>query len=270
MRTPLRLLAIFAHPDDESMGMGAALAKYAAEGVETYLVTATRGEAGWFGPKEQNPGPQALAQMREAELLAAAQVLGLRRVDFLDFLDGQLAAADTALATARIVHLVRTIRPQVVVTFGPEGDYGHPDHIAICQLTHAALVAAADPAYPGQNRPPHPVQKLYYMANNARLAAAIRRVLGDEVGIEVDGVRRSLVTWPDWAITTRLELGDHWQTARRAILCHRSQLPSLGNPEHLLDEAWHEILGEQNSYIRVFSLVQLPPGLETDLFAGLR
>src|ERR1700694_5611716 len=84
----LRLMCVLAHPDDESLANGGILARYAAEGIETYLVTATRGERGWFGNESDYPGMEALGKRREAELLAAAQVLGIRRVDLLDYIDG--------------------------------------------------------------------------------------------------------------------------------------------------------------------------------------
>lgn len=267
---PLKLMAILAHPDDESMGLGGTLARYAAEGVSTHLVTATRGEKGWFGPPEENPGPYRLGRIRQAELLNAAQILDLHSVDFLNLIDGELARSDVYEAMAHIVSLVRSIRPQVVVTFGPDGDYGHPDHIAISQLTSGALVCAADPMYPGETRPAHRVSKLYHMVNGPRLVRLLTQQFGDEISIEVDGIRRSLVSWPEWAITTRLEVGEHWRTACKAILCHRSQLPALGDIERLTDERWCELLTAQGTFIRQYSLVAVGPGVENDLFTGVR
>jgi LmbE family N-acetylglucosaminyl deacetylase len=267
---PLKLMAILAHPDDESMGLGGTLARYAAEGVATHLVTATRGEKGWVGLPEEDPGPYGMGAIRQAELLNAAHMLGLQSVDFLNLIDGELAQADVHEATAHIVSLVRSIRPQVVVTFGPEGDYGHPDHIAISQLTTGALVCAADPMYPGETRPAHRVDKLYYMVNGPLLGVILAEQFGDEIGIDVDGIRRGLVTYPDWAITTRLAVGEHWRTARRAILCHRSRLPSLGDIDSLPDERWREILTAQGTFIRQYSLVGVGPGVEDDLFFGIR
>jgi len=90
MNDPLRLMCVLAHPDDESLGMGGTLAKYAADGIETYLVTATRGERGWFGDEKDNPGMEVLGKMREAELRNAAKELGTRDVNFLDYVDGDL------------------------------------------------------------------------------------------------------------------------------------------------------------------------------------
>src|SRR5436190_11869053 len=113
----LRLMAIFAHPDDESMAVGGTLARYAAEGVEVSLVTATRGERGWFGPGA-HPGFDVLGQRRESELRSAAKVLGIKRVDFLNYLDGDLDQAPPAQIIAKLVAHIRRTKPQVVVTFG--------------------------------------------------------------------------------------------------------------------------------------------------------
>jgi LmbE family N-acetylglucosaminyl deacetylase len=272
MRTALRLMVILAHPDDESMGMGTALAKYAREGVETYLLTATRGEAGWQGSPKDDPGPQALGAIREQELRAAAAILGIRKVEFLELTDGLLDRTNPIQTIGHITAHLREIRPQVVVSFGPDGDYGHPDHIAICQLTSAALVCAADPAFEPWSGPIHRVDKFYYLVNNAQLAELLSKHVG-EIGIEVAGFQRKLVIWPDWAITTRLFLDQEidWQTARAAILCHRSQLSSLGDVEHMAEGTWREILLAQNSFYRVFCLATLPQtGQETDLFGGMR
>src|SRR5258708_12141592 len=87
MHSSLKLLCVLAHPDDESLALGGTLARYAAEGVETYLVTATRGEHGWMGSEANYPGPKALGQTRESELLAAAKPLNLREVPFMDYQD---------------------------------------------------------------------------------------------------------------------------------------------------------------------------------------
>src|SRR4051812_28664308 len=120
----LGLMCILAHPDDESLGTGGILARYAAEGVATSLITATRGERGWQGNPAAYPGSHALGQMREAELRAAAHVLGLREVAFLDYQDGELDRAHPAEAIGRLVAHVRRLRPDVVVTFDPTGLYG--------------------------------------------------------------------------------------------------------------------------------------------------
>ena len=143
----LKLMAILAHPDDESLGFGGTLAKYAAEGIETYLVTATRGERGRFGSQGKGADPAEVGRVREAELRAAAAVLGIGEVSILGYPDGAVDQMDAAIAIRAIVGHIRRVRPHVVITFGPEGAYGHPDHIAISQFTTAAVVCASDAGY---------------------------------------------------------------------------------------------------------------------------
>jgi len=272
MSDPLKLMAIAAHPDDESLGMGGTLAKYAAEGVETYLVTATRGEYGWFGDEQDNPGPEALGRLREVELLAAAQALGVREVHFLDYVDGHLDQADPAEAVAKIVGHLRRAKPHIVLTFDPNGAYGHPDHIAISQFTTAAVIAAADPnyiaSYSHTPLTPHRVSKLYYMAWPKDKFAAYESVFGDLV-MNIDGVERRTTPWPEWAITTLIDTAAYWPTVWQAILCHKTQLPMYSRLEHLPGEH-HKGLWSTQEYYRVFSLVNGGRKRETDLFEGLR
>lgn len=269
MTEPLRLMCILAHPDDESLGTGGILAKYAAEGVETYLVTATRGERGWFGYEAEYPGLEELGRIREAELYAAAKVLGLREVSFLDYIDGDLDQADPVQAINKIVAHLRRVRPQVVATFDPTGAYGHPDHIAICQFATAAIVAAADPDYDKtQGRPPHRVSKLYYMVETEENAIAYQEAFGELV-MNVDGVERRATGWESWAITTRIDTAAFWEQVWQAISCHCSQLPGYQALENLPEEHHKNLWGTQ-SYYRAFSVVNGGRKLETDLFAGLR
>src|SRR5215467_4000004 len=149
MTQTYRLMAVLAHPDDESLGVGGTLAKYASEGVDVFLVTATRGESGRYRghrPGEpEHPGRIALASTRETELRAAASVLGVREVTLLGYHDQELDRAEPHDAIAAIAEHLKRVHPDVVVTFGPDGAYGHPDHIAISQFTTAAIVSAADP-----------------------------------------------------------------------------------------------------------------------------
>jgi LmbE family N-acetylglucosaminyl deacetylase len=265
----LRLMCVLAHPDDESLGNGGVLAKYAAEGIETYLVTATRGERGWRGNEEDYPGPEALGKRREAELYAAAEVLGLRRVDFLDYLDGELDQAPTEEVIAKIAGHLRCVKPQVVLTFGPDGSYGHPDHIAISQFTTAAIVRAADPAFVNAGPlAPHCVSKLYYMAATRELLEVYQPVFGDLV-MHVDGIERRGSGWPAWAITASINAQAYLPAVKRAVLCHASQLPASSLFENLSEEQQKVLWGVQ-TYYRVFSLKNGGRRIEDDLFEGLR
>ena len=269
MTNNLKLMCVLAHPDDESLGNGGILAKYAAEGVETYLVTATRGERGWFGNESDYPGLEALGKRREAELLAAVSMLGIRRVEFLDYLDGGLDQAHPAEAIAKIVGHIRRVKPDVVVTFGPDGAYGHPDHIAIGQFTTAAIVEAANTDAPyHRDLPPHRVWKLYYMVTSAHLLQAYQSVFGEAV-MNIDGVERRGVVWPEWAISTSIATGEYRQTVWKAILCHDSQLAVYRQLEDLSQDYQKE-LWDRQTYYRAFSLVNGGRKIEDDLFAGLR
>jgi LmbE family N-acetylglucosaminyl deacetylase len=269
MTTNLKLLCVFAHPDDESLANGGMLARYAAEGIETSLVLATRGERGWLGDEAAYPGLKAFGTRREAEARAAALVLGLREVAFLDYRDGELDRADPAEVIARIAVHLRRVRPDVVVTFAPDGAYGHPDHIAICQFTTAARVRAAHPAaLPASDLAPHGVAKLYYMVATQPLLAAYQAVFGALV-MHIDGGERRGVGWPEWAITTRIDTRTYRQTVWEAILCHESQLSVYHRLAHA-SAAVREELWQSQTYYRALSLVNGGRGVEEDLFAGLR
>ena len=211
----LRLLAVLAHPDDESLGFGGTLARYAAETVETYLVTATRGERGRFGSLEKPGDPVEVGRVREAELRQAAAVLGIHEVSILGYPDGAVDGVPAATAIRAIASHIRRIRPNVIVTFGPDGAYGHPDHIAVSQFTTAAVVCAADAGYriPEESQtgpaPPHRADRLLYLAwrNNKWEAyqTAFRRLTST-----VDGIQRQAAPWPDWAVTTEIDTSADW------------------------------------------------------------
>jgi LmbE family N-acetylglucosaminyl deacetylase len=275
MPQSLKLMAVLAHPDDESLGCGGVLAKYAAEGIETYLVTATRGERGRYrGHRDgdEHPGPARLGQIREAEVRAAAAALGVRELSFLGYEDAQLDQADPREAVGRIVAHLRRVRPHVVLTFAPDGAYGHPDHIAISQLTTAAVVAAADPAHDGGGNgaapTPHAVAKLYYMAWPEPAWNAYQAAF-KKLTSTVDGVERQALPWPAWAITTVVDTREHWATVWRAVSCHESQTAAYERLKQLSPEH-HEGLWGWQSFYRAFSTVNGGRRRESDLFEGLR
>ncbi len=269
MTEPLKMMCILAHPDDESMGTGGVLAKYADEGIRTHLITATGGGKGWFGPEEDYPGPEKLARTREKELQQAAEVLGLHEVTHLGYRDGELDQADPEEVIRQLVSHLRRVRPQVVVTFDPNGAYGHPDHIAICQLTTAALVAAADSSYPVQDSVrPHRASKLYYFVETEESLQAYEEAFG-ELTMQVNGQTRNIVGWEPWAITTRVDTEPHWRQVWEAISCHRSQLPGYQALMDLPEQQRKDLFSTQSFY-RAFSLVNGGPGQERDLFTGLR
>lgn len=261
-----RLMAILAHPDDESMGFGGTLAKYAAEGVEIAVVCATRGDSGRYmghpAGDPAHPGPARLAAIREQELHAAARVLGVSDVVLLDYRDQHLDRADAFEIVPLLAGHIRRFRPDVVLTFGPDGAYGHPDHIAISQFATAGVVDAAR----ATDSAAHAVSKLYYLAWPAAawaaFEAAFRRLVSN-----VDGEERQALPWPDWAITTVLDTRASWETAWRAVSCHQSQVTAYSRLREL-SAAHLEALWGWQSFYRAFSTVNGGRTREADLFEG--
>ncbi len=277
------LLAIFAHPDDESFGPGGTLALYAQRGVRVDLVCATRGEAGDLPPDFTNPFP-SLAELREHELRCAARQLGLHQVHLLGYRDSGMAGSQDnahpeALVNAppqrlaeEITALIRRLRPQVVITFDPSGGYGHPDHIAIQRATVEAFYAAGDPARFTAAGPPFQPARLYFstfprravrwMVRLMRLRGQDPRRWGRNQDIDLEAIARQ-----DYPIHTRIDIRPVAEIKERARQCHASQLPGGGRPALLV-----RILLRANARYEAFSRAYppAPPGLrERDLFAGL-
>lgn len=264
----LKLLCVLAHPDDESLALGGTLAKYASQGIETSLIVATRGEHGWFGHPREYPGEQALGHIRENELRQASRALGISHLHFLDYIDGELDQANEDTITAQIARLLRQLQPHVVVTFGPDGLYGHPDHIAISQFTTSAIVCAADTSYaPTRELEPHRVSKLYYRTATSDWLQTYMPIFGDLI-MHIDGQERRALPWMNWAITTRLDTSDYWRPVWQAVCCHQTQIPSQQLLQHL-SEADHRQLWGSQEYYRAFSLVNGGRKAESDLFEGL-
>jgi LmbE family N-acetylglucosaminyl deacetylase len=151
----MRILVVYAHPDDESFGPAALLAKYAREGAQISGLVATRGEHGQT-EMVPPPSPPELGRLRERDLRDAAAVIGFARVDLLDYEDGTLASVPPAVLEAQILDAIRRDRPDVLLTFGPGGITGHPDHLAIHRAATAAFHRARQEGLG--------VQALYYDA----------------------------------------------------------------------------------------------------------
>jgi LmbE family N-acetylglucosaminyl deacetylase len=270
-----KLMAVLAHPDDESLGFGGTLAAYASRGVDVHLLTATRGEAGRYHHFRRgeagHPGAPALGAIRERELRAAAAVLGIRSVSLLDYPDQHLDAADPREVVDAIAAHLRRVRPDVVLTFGPDGAYGHPDHIAISQFTTAAIVAAAaagsTDGEPTSGDPAHVVSKLYYVAWPSSTWDGYQAAFKTLVSA-VDGVERRAVPWPDWAITTAIDTRSAVATVLRAVSCHDSQVSVYERLHTLAPEHLDGIWGRQHFY-RAFSAVNGGRACEADLFEGI-
>jgi len=276
-----RLLAVLAHPDDESFGMGGTLAYYAQQGVEAFLVCATRGEAGDMDA-DCLDGFQSVAERREHELRCAAEKLGLAGVFFLDYHDSgmpgspynehpqALIVAPLEETTGKVVHYIRLLQPQVVVTFDPIGGYRHPDHIAIHKATVQAFHASGDPAqYPG-DLPAYSPQKLYFQTIPKRLlkvAVRLLSVFGKDPhkygrNGDIDLVSLTAEEFPTNAVINYRSV---LEQKSQASSCHDSQ--GGGNMRRGVAGFVFRLVGAKELYMRAFP----PPEkkVERDLFEGV-
>ncbi|HZS48433.1 MAG TPA: PIG-L family deacetylase [Blastocatellia bacterium] len=159
--TERRLLAIFAHPDDEAFAVGGTIAKYTQQGVRVELICATSGEAG--RTEGLASSPEELGKIRRDECRESCRILGISDVHFLGYRDKELNQADPNEVKGKIVPIIRSFKPDVIVTFGPEGGGNeHPDHKAISALAWESFKALSDPnIFPDSE--PHQVAKFYYV-----------------------------------------------------------------------------------------------------------
>ncbi len=220
---PLKLLAVFAHPDDETFRCGGALALLARRGVRVQVLTATRGEAGSRGDPPLCHA-EALGAMREQELHCACGALGAAPPMVLGYSDGRLAEVDEEEAVSRVTAVIRELRPQVLLTWPSDGLSGHPDHVAVsCWITRAFEEAAARDAKA-------PVA-LYHLAVPCSVA--------DALGLA------HLHAIPDAEITLTVDVTPVWEQKWAAIRCHRTQAdgsPILATSE----EKRHLFLGKEH------------------------
>ncbi|HYM50292.1 MAG TPA: N-acetyl-1-D-myo-inositol-2-amino-2-deoxy-alpha-D-glucopyranoside deacetylase [Candidatus Limnocylindrales bacterium] len=278
----LGLLAVHAHPDDESITMGGTLARYAAQGVRTTLVTATRGEVGEILDKDLDPKEAAprLGQIREAELRRACAILGVDELMFLGYEDsgmmgeprnhapGTFWQADEHEATARLIEVVRRVRPQVMVAYNEIGGYGHPDHIMAHRVAIMAFYHADNTElFPGGE--PHRVSKFYYTAfpiSQMRALAERLRSAGVESPFESDG--ESLFGVTDDRVTAQLDVSAELDKKIAAMQAHRTQIPPdswfMRLRAALGRDAWN-----REAFERVRTRVDARTP-EDDLFEGLR
>lgn len=223
------MLLVLAHPDDEAMGTGGLVLRHTRNEIPTTLVCATYGEAGWMG-KPPGAKQEDLAEIRARELEDAAAALGLTGVELWDYPDGGVKDSDQQEITQRIWEHVTKARPRVVVTWGPDGGYGHPDHIAVGACTDAALSSMAEGDRPA----------LYHIAIDPQLADFYREATSLSTR---DG---SFSIQPQEHVDVVIELSaDEVMMKLRAIECHRSQLQDwrikLREHPHLMQKGYgHE------------------------------
>jgi LmbE family N-acetylglucosaminyl deacetylase len=273
MTDKLTLLAIFAHPDDEAFGSGGTLTKYAHEGVDVHLVMATRGEAGQvFDPTIRLTQPIGL--LREQEMRSACETYGLNGLHFLGYMDGQTTIVPQNDAVYKVVKLLRQLKPQVVLSFGPEGVYGHYDHLAVHRWATAAVQLAAEADRWPELGPAHDVAKFYHRAMPEELVQRMEAINGRSF-VPMDGIPFSFLGYPMEAITTVIDVGDYAELKLKGIRCHASQLrpenPYLQPDFNVVEQPWFS----QETFIlaRRRPDILAPPagnGKEDDFFVGLR
>ncbi len=248
----LSLLAIFAHPDDESFGLAGTLAKYANEGVQVSLVNAYRPQQNELSQRGQEITE---LQFRARDQLCSCRASGVRRVCFLNLPPGALSATDPLLIEDQLVRLIREIQPQVIVTFGPDGLGDEEDKI-ISRAATAAFRSAGDAArfahHFQDGLGTYAPQKLYYCVLPQSLAA--------RWGIE------GLPTIPDEQITTTLDVSSYGTSTSKTMFCNRNK--SLDNVRGLIAEK--QIEWDTEYYALAQTHLQRKPRREKDLFAGLR
>lgn len=281
----MTLLAIFAHPDDESFGPGGTLARYAAAGVDVWLVCATDGAAGTVDEHLLADG-KSTSQLRAEELCCAAQRLGLRGVDWLGYRDSGMAGSpdnqhpDSLLqapadeVTGRLVASMRRRRPQVVICDNQFGGYGHPDHIKLHQTTVAAFSAAGDPArYPEAGAAWQP-QRLYFTAFSPGLLKLLVRLMPlvgknpRQFGRNHDIDLVQIVSW-ETPIHARVDVREHLAAKDAASACHHSQGGGQQGfrwiPRFIQRRYWGS-----ETFTRGAPAPQPGERVERDLFAGVK
>ena len=263
------ILAIFAHPDDEAFGTGGTLARYAAEGHDVYLVTATRGEAGQIADPTLATSAN-LPLVRENELRCACRTYGIHEPIFLDYQDGQMAVAHQGQAVAKLVRIIRQLKPDVIIAFGPDGVYGHYDHIAAHRWAVIAAELSADPdCFPDLDVcDPHRVSKIYYRELTTEQVQSMSED-GRSPAVMMDGVPFRFQGLPLSQITTIVNVSAYMDAKLAGIRCHRTQLsPDMDIAENV-QEALQDPWFAKECYVLAQSLMDRPEGIEDDLLAGL-
>lgn len=280
----LTLLAVHAHPDDESSKGAATLARYADEGVRTTVVTCTGGERGDVLNKllDAESLVPRMADVRALEMARAARALRLTRHYWLGFEDsgfipaggsfpeGCFALVSLDHPVRRLVEILRIERPQVLLTYDEFGGYPHPDHVRTHEVSMRAAEAAADPGYMPELGAAHEVSKIYYDCSFSRERLTKLHELLISLGERspFEQMLASRAGWPEKQTTTRVHTA-HWLGARReALQAHQSQIAPDSFFLKISDELLAETLPTEDYHLaKAIVEVSIP---EDDLFAGIR
>lgn len=278
-----RLLIVYAHPDDESFGLGAMIAAYVVKGVDVYLICATDGDVGMVRDEFLANG-KTIKDVRLEELDRAARILKLKGVYRLGYKDsGMMGSPDNndpqslwqALqddVIRRTVDIMREIKPHIVITFNKYGGYGHPDHIAIQRAATEAFYKAGDPDYV-TDQPPYKPQKLYYSSvpkTQIRLGLVMLRLRGQDprrMGRNKDIDVQAIVDNAE-PIHATVDIGRYFDAWDEASQAHASQLGG-GRSTPRLPVAIRKRLFSRQGFTRVYPPPKFHRIDERDLFQGV-
>jgi LmbE family N-acetylglucosaminyl deacetylase len=278
------LLAFHAHPDDEVIGTGGVLARYARNGEQVVVITATDGAEGeihnYEDPESLKP---RLVELRAQEISAAMAVLGVKHHEFLGYRDSGMMGtkanshpnafwnADFVEATNRLVRLLRKYQPEVVLIYDPFGGYGHPDHINVHRVGIAAFFGSRDLGwFPLEDEEEYwAPSKLYWTAWGRERTARFMKYWDEPADPEDEEyLWRSQRGYPDEEISAVVDVGEFVDLKFQALQAHRTQIPADWPLLKVPLEDRREVFGNE-SFLRIFSSIESPLP-ESDLFAGLR
>ncbi len=288
MTDQLRLMAVHAHPDDESSKGAATMAKYVAEGVDVLVATCTGGERGSvLNPKLQGDPyiEEHIHEVRAREMDEAREILGVKQawLGYVDsglpegdplppLPDGCFALQEIEEAAGTLVRLIREFRPHVITTYDENGGYPHPDHIMTHRISVVAFDAAGDPdRYPEAGEPWRPLKLYYNQGFNKPRTLALHEALLAR-GLE-SPYGQWLERWKSWdrperQLTTRVPCADYFEIRDKALIAHATQIDPDGSWFHVPMDLQKEVWPTEDFELAK-SLVDttLP---ESDLFAGIR
>ena len=277
------ILAVLAHPDDESFGLGGTLALYASKGYDTYLVCATRGEVGTVDEEYLN-GFKDIAELRTEELTRAAKHLGLKEVFFLGYRDSGMPGTDDnkhpdaqinhpiAEVAGHIVKYIRDLKPDVVITFDPIGGYKHPDHIHVHQATLLAFEKADDPNFHPEAGSPFKPRALYYQVFPRWFLKWMTRLLSltgkDPTKWGRNGdINLKELAEVEFPVHVRLDIRSVSEIKKQAGAQHASQ-GGVGMRRGLMGFV-SRVFGEKEDYMRAYPPVNGRFRRKHDLFDGI-
>ncbi len=292
---PLRLMAVHAHPDDESSKGAASMARYVHEGAEVLVVTCTGGERGDILNKTLPDHPAILADLpavRQLEMQRAAEILGVSHA-WLGFIDSGLPEVDAngvmpalpdecfavvplEVSTEALVRIVREFRPHVITTYDENGGYPHPDHIRTHEVSMRAFEAAGDPGeFPGTGEPWQPAKLYYHLTfHKLRIIALHEACLAQGVESPFGERLESWVDKPGDAerLTTMVLCGDWFEAREEALLAHATQVDPEGPWFHLSADDQRAVWPTEDYQLARSLIADARHGaqFEDDLFAGLR